>query len=587
MLLLVLGVSALLGLAGSAVAFTTTNSITLASGSSAHSAAFSLDGTRAYVTDPDRNRVFVIDVATRAVTATISPSAPCGSAQTPRGIATTAERAFVAFSDSNPVCVIDQATNTYTGAIVIGDNTNTFPKLVVIDRAANRGYALAKHWRLGNSGSVTAFSTNPPYTTRGPVASIAGAEGLALSVDGSELYVSTAEGEGIKVIDTTTMTITRTILQDGIQGGNLVSMVADPRGGHLIVLNQTGSVPNSTNANRVDIVNIASGQVVGSAPLTPPGGSPSTGVYEYNEIAVSPDGRTAYVADWPSQYVFEISVVDPANPQLLGAPTALRTRGIAVSPDGARVYAGNGYNAEAVVFGMAVPGAPAAPQATAGTENAGVSWTAPASDGGAPILAYTVTAVEDPTKSCTTTATLPAAPARSCTVTGLTPGATYSFTVTARNGVGTGPASAATSPVTIPTAGSSGSSNAAATSGPAAAAPAVRSALRVVSTGQAGSGIVLRLRVSGAGRLTVDGTVSSTRDSNDRTRVCRGARPTARSGAVLITCRLNATGRSLLAVAPLRIQLGIVFEPTSGTTRTATRTVRLARVGGLPESVTG
>ena len=587
MLLLVIGVSALLGLAGSAVAFTTTNAITLASGSSAHSAAFSVDGSRAYVTDPDRNRVFAIDVATRAVAATISPAAPCGSAQTPRGVATTAERVFVAFSDSTPVCVIDQATNTYTGSIVVGDNTNVYPKLVVIDRAANRGYALAKHWRFGYPGSVTAFSTNPPYTTRGTVTGIAGAEGLALSVDGSELYVSTVEGEGIKVIDTTTMTITRTILQDGIQGGNLVSMVADPRGGHLIVLNQTGSVPNSTNANRVDIVNIASGQVVGSAPLTPSGGSPSTGVYEYNEVAVSPDGRTVYVGDWPSQYVFEISVVNPTSPQLLGTPTALRTRGLAVSPDGARVYAGNGYNPQVVVFGMAVPGAPTAPQAAAGTESAAVSWTAPASDGGAPILAYTVTAVEDSTKTCTTTATLPSAPALSCTVTGLTPGATYTFTVTARNGVGTGPASAATSPVTVSAAGSSGSPSAAATSGPAAAAPTVRSALRVVSAGQAGSDIVLRLRVSGAGRLTVDGTVASTRVSSDRTRVCRGARATTRAGAVLITCRLNEAGRLLLAETPLRVKLGVTFAPASGATRTAVRMVRLAQTGGLPESVTG
>ena len=88
------------------------------------------------------------------------------------------------------------------------------------------------------------------------------------------------------------------------------------------------------------------------------------------------------------------------------------------------------------------PGAPIGVTATAGNAQAQVTWTAPASDGGSPITGYTVTSTSGG-RTCTATA-----PALTCTVTGLLNGTPYTFTVTATNGIGTGPASAASAPVT-------------------------------------------------------------------------------------------------------------------------------------------
>lgn len=95
------------------------------------------------------------------------------------------------------------------------------------------------------------------------------------------------------------------------------------------------------------------------------------------------------------------------------------------------------------VSGATVPDAPTAVSAVPGDGQATVSWSPPASDGGAAITSYKVTS--SPGGFTATNATSPV------TVTGLTDGTSYTFTVTATNSVGTGPASAP-SPAVIPTA---------------------------------------------------------------------------------------------------------------------------------------
>ena len=92
------------------------------------------------------------------------------------------------------------------------------------------------------------------------------------------------------------------------------------------------------------------------------------------------------------------------------------------------------------------PGAPSGVAATAGNGSASVTWTAP-SDGGSPITSYTVTPYQGGVAQQATTVT-GNPPATSATVTGLTNGTSYTFTVSATNAVGTGPASAPSNPVT-------------------------------------------------------------------------------------------------------------------------------------------
>ena len=90
-----------------------------------------------------------------------------------------------------------------------------------------------------------------------------------------------------------------------------------------------------------------------------------------------------------------------------------------------------------------IPGAATNLTVTGGNAQATLSWSAPASNGGASITTYTVTST--PTGASCTTAAL------TCHFTGLTNGTSYTLSVVARNAIGTGPATTSSvTPATTP-----------------------------------------------------------------------------------------------------------------------------------------
>jgi large repetitive protein len=103
------------------------------------------------------------------------------------------------------------------------------------------------------------------------------------------------------------------------------------------------------------------------------------------------------------------------------------------------VWAANVWNAMSYTA-ASVPGAPTGATAYAGNALADVYFTAPSSNGGSEVLDYTVTS--SPGGLTATGATSP------LHVTGLSNGTAYTFTVTARNKMGSGSASSASNSAT-------------------------------------------------------------------------------------------------------------------------------------------
>ncbi|QJR15134.1 IPTL-CTERM sorting domain-containing protein [Usitatibacter palustris] len=105
-------------------------------------------------------------------------------------------------------------------------------------------------------------------------------------------------------------------------------------------------------------------------------------------------------------------------------------------------YAGSGNDVTLTAAGL--PGAPVIGTATPGNGTATIAFTPPASNGGAPITAYTVTCTPGPFGN--------SGAASPITVAGLANGTPYTCSVTATNAIGTGPASAtiAVTPANVP-----------------------------------------------------------------------------------------------------------------------------------------
>ncbi len=168
------------------------------------------------------------------------------------------------------------------------------------------------------------------------------------------------------------------------------------------------------------------------------------------------------------------------------------------------------------------PTAPSGVSASPGNAQATVSWTAPASSGGSAITGYAVRVLDAATGAQVGSPRPAPAGATSLPVADLANGTAYTFTVTATNATGTGPASQATAAITprtlpgAPTAVSATPASARATvswTAPAGngGSAVTRYAVRVVDAATSSQVGALRPAAATATSLTLTGLVNGTR----------------------------------------------------------------------------
>jgi YVTN family beta-propeller protein len=288
-----------------------------------HLGSASAFAQNAYITNSGSNTVSVLNTATGTVTATIN----VGSA--PYGVAVSADgsKTYVTNQFANSVSAIDNTTETVIATITVG----TRPSGVAITPDGSKVYVTNQF-----SDTVSAINTRTNAVTTIPIVCNpfgipCNPFGVAMSPDGLKVYV----GNGlsyISVIDTASNTVVSTIqIGNGILPIEGVTVSQD--GSNLYVVNgrivdSPQVVQNSVVQNSVSIIDAKVGTVkatfsVGVSPLG---------------VAVSPDGSKIYVANTLSNTV---SVIDAASQKVTAIAVGNSPSGVAFSTDGSKVYVAN------------------------------------------------------------------------------------------------------------------------------------------------------------------------------------------------------------------------------------------------------
>ena len=273
-------------------------------------------------------------------TSTFITYLPSGSR--PVAVVATESRSYIVNSGTNTLVVHGAGPWTSpTATIPVAAN----PTAVALNSVNHRAYVAANN-------AVTVINTDD-NTVVATISTGAGqSNGVAVSPDGSRVYVSTATG-GLKVINPATNTVTGTI-----QVGANPSGVVFSRDGRFAYVANKGS-------NSISVIDAVNNAVVGS-PIAV-GASPTS-------VAVTRDGR-AYVTNHGSGTV---SVIDTVNRVVVGAPISVgaHPNSVVLSPDDSLAYVGNDY-------GMFVINTRTNGWAESRSTNTGVSahFAAPSPDG--------------------------------------------------------------------------------------------------------------------------------------------------------------------------------------------------------------
>jgi YVTN family beta-propeller protein len=266
-------------------------------------------GTKVYVTNSQGSTVTIIDTATNTVVGVIDGfDGPSGFAITPNG-----NTAYVnnyggpkaGSGNGTTVSVVDLNTDTITGTITVGQA----PASLAI--TPNGEFVYVINYVLGNTGdgtiSIIQTSNN---TVVGTILGFSGPFQIAITPNGKFAYVTnfgsnnfSPVGTTVSVVDLTSNTIT-TAIPLGTQPSG-IALSANGRLAYVTNYNTlylgAGFTDLTPGTGTVNIIDTRTNTVL--SPVFIVGSSPA-------DIAVTSDGKYAYVTNFSSNNVSVINILD-------------------------------------------------------------------------------------------------------------------------------------------------------------------------------------------------------------------------------------------------------------------------------------
>ena len=227
------------------------------------------------------------------------------SAATEQGTPSSGTYAYILTGiDSDTVSVIDIATNNVTATLNVGDSSSG----IAVSPDGTKVYVTNCD---SNNVSVIDTATNK-VTATVPVGRYPA--GVAVTPNGKKVYVANHYSNNVYVIDTATNKVTATV-----PVGRYPAGVAVNKAGTKVYVGNRGNLT-------VSVIDTATNKVKATV----------KGVGDPCGIAVSPNGKKVYVASIFSKTVY---VIDTSTNKV---QTALGVKpypcGVAVSPDGSKLY---------------------------------------------------------------------------------------------------------------------------------------------------------------------------------------------------------------------------------------------------------
>ena len=381
-----------------------------------------------YVADTSNDRIQQLTTAGSFIKQLAVAGSATGAFRSPVGIARDAGGNFYVADTSNHRIQKFSSNGTFMaswGSFGSGDLQFSFPNAVAIDASGHIFVADTLNHRIQKLNSNGVFvATWGSYGTSGQ-SKFDRPSGIAVDSQGA-VYVTDLNNKRVQKF-TNSGEFVSEWGGTGIGDGQFNA----PRG---IAIDSSDAVYVADSGNnRIQKFDSSGGFVASWTGL----------VYNPHSIAVGADG-SVYVSGPSSNSIVKITSSGQLSTSWgsLGSGNGqLNNPGGVMADSSNNLYVVDTDNHRIQRFApVLVPGAPTIGTATAGNGEATVSFEAPANNGGNVITYYTVTS-----NPGNITASDSASP---ITVNGLTNGVSYTFTVTATNVAGSGPASAASNSVT-------------------------------------------------------------------------------------------------------------------------------------------